>query len=47
MLIIWKVVSMSIIMLFVRTLVGEFVDRIFPIELEIKDTKDTDRSKPP
>jgi hypothetical protein len=26
---------------------GEFVDRIFPIELEIKDTNDTDRSQPP
>ena len=23
---------------------GDFVDRIYPIELEIKDTKDTDRS---
>ena len=23
---------------------GDFVDRIFPIELEIKDTSDTDRS---
>ena len=23
---------------------GDFVDRIFPIELEIKDTTDTDRS---
>jgi hypothetical protein len=23
---------------------GEFVDRIYPIELKIKDTKDTDRS---
>ena len=26
---------------------GEFVDRIFPIELEIKDANDTDRSQPP
>ena len=23
---------------------GDFVDRIYPIELELKDTKDTDRS---
>jgi hypothetical protein len=23
---------------------GDFVDRIYPIELEIKDTTDTDRS---
>ena len=23
---------------------GDFVDRIYPIELEIKDTRDTDRS---
>jgi hypothetical protein len=25
-------------------MLGEFVDRIYPIELEIKDTADTDRS---
>ena len=25
---------------------GDFVDRIYPIELEIKDTTDTDRSAP-
>jgi hypothetical protein len=25
---------------------GNFVDRIYPIELEIKDTTDTDRSAP-
>ena len=23
---------------------GDFVDRIYPVELEIKDTRDTDRS---
>jgi hypothetical protein len=24
--------------------IGDFVDRIYPVELEIKDTTDTDRS---
>ena len=27
-----------------NTMFGEFVDRIYPIELKIKDTTDTDRS---
>ena len=27
-----------------NSIFGDFVDRIYPIELEIKDTTDTDRS---
>ena len=28
----------------INSMFGDFVDRIYPIELKIKDTKDTDRS---
>jgi hypothetical protein len=39
----WNMVSSERYILHIQVL-GDFVDRIYPIELEIKDTTNTDRS---